>query len=88
MSTENKETSHLNEEGFSKGEYHDDLDEQKLEAVTGGGDPSILDLYLEHQQKLVNKDALQDALRSKSAPPRPRPTKVYVNEYSRVRRPK
>jgi hypothetical protein len=52
MSTESKETLHLNE-GLSKGEYCDNLDEQKLEAVAGGVDPRIMKVYLNDQLKLA-----------------------------------
>ncbi len=51
MSTENNETSHLNED-FSQGEDLNNLDQQELETVTGGTDLNVLDVYLEHSVKL------------------------------------
>lgn len=55
-------------EGFSKGEYRDGLDEQKLEAVTGGANP-LMGRYLSEQLNLVSSTLLRPELRrTRSAP--------------------
>lgn len=53
MPTENEETSHINED-FSKGEDHDHIGEQELEAVTGGTYP-LMERFLQDARSLVLK---------------------------------